>query len=139
MKARFWLLPISCLLLMGCIKLDERGFDNARLGEDIKNSLPVDIGAYTPFGWDRFYVYGPRSSRETIREEIGTSVPYPHKELETHCLLVFVSAGRVVTAFEEPRSVVDFINLVRPGGYSRMEAKFKGAVASDKAYLLSTN
>jgi len=124
------------LVLGGCVRLDDRGFDNVNLRADARALKAVEIGAYTPFAWDRLYVFGHRSTRETISEEIGRSVPFPHREAETHCLLVFVSGGGVVAAFEEPRGLVDFDNLPRKGGYSRAESKFKGAPSGDGALLL---
>jgi hypothetical protein len=120
----------------GCVRLDEHGFDDAKLKDDIKQGKPIEIANYTPFAWDRFYVYVHTDSRDAIKAEVGQSIPFPHRESQSHCLLVFMSGGKPVAAFEEPRGSIDFFQVYLKGGYARGEAKFRGTLASDGVYFL---
>jgi hypothetical protein len=123
-------------LLAGCVRLDSHGFSDSALVADIRSGSPIGMDKYTPFAWDHLYIYEPRNSRETIKEETGTSVPYPHLDGGGYCLLVFTQEGRITAAFEEPRAVVDFMNLYQKGGYTRVAARFKGAIGPDGSVVL---
>lgn len=135
MKTRFLVFAVAWGL-SGCVRLDERGFDDVQFQRDLRQGAPIAIGSYTPFNWDHLYIYVPGSLRATIKQEVGTSVPYPHLDGGGYCLLVFTSGGKIAAAFEEARNRVDFARLYRNGGYSRDEATFKGSTAADGSYLL---
>ncbi len=126
-------------MLAGCVRLDNHGFLDSRLVDDIKSGKMVEIAKYTPFAWDRLYIYEPRSLRETIKQETGVSVPYPHLDGGGYCLLVFTQQGTIAAAFEEPRGVVDFMNLYQHGGYAAASAVFTGSIMPDGSVLLRRN
>jgi hypothetical protein len=132
-----WPLLALSLAWGGCVKLDNRGFDGAKLKEDASRSPAVDIGAYTDFAWDRLWIFPPQIPGSAIKAAVGVSVPFPHRELESHCLLVFFAGPKLSAAFEESRSEVDFVDVARPGGFSRPEARFRGTLQSGGTVLLS--
>lgn len=118
------LLLIIAVASFGCARLSDEGFDPAKLSADVSRGAVVSLADYTSFQWDRVHIFSPHTPAETVKSEVGKSVPYPHRDSEGWCLLVFLSGREVVSAFEVERTSADFAHLFRAGGYSQEEAVF---------------
>lgn len=89
----------------------------------------VDFAEVAPFAWDRLYVFGPYTPHQRIHDSLGfrwpgiraTTIEYS----EGVNLVVFVRSGEVVYWFEHPRNQGELLELARPQGYSREEARFQ--------------
>ena len=118
-------LLIAALILFGCTRLSDNGFDRAKFATETgKNGATIRLADYSTFDWDRVHIFGPFTPAKVIKEEVGESVPFPHGDSDGHCLLVFLSRGKVAAAFEVERNAGDFAELFHKGGYSRDEAVF---------------
>lgn len=118
-------LLMAVLILVGCTRRSDNRFDRAKFAtETSKNGAIIRLADYSTFDWDRVHIFGPYTPAEVIKEEVGESVPFPHGDSEGHCLLVFLSRGKVAAAFEVERNAGDFAELFHKGGYSREEAAF---------------
>ncbi|MCY4745298.1 hypothetical protein NYO99_09970 [Pelomonas sp. UHG3] len=63
-----------CLTLSACSEVaNGPGMISQRIGEQVRNpaATTVDLGRLTSFGWDRFVVFKPGTSREDICAFIG--------------------------------------------------------------------
>jgi hypothetical protein len=86
-----------------------------------------DFAASTPFEWERMYVFGPYTPRETVEKALGFAWPdFRHTSIRSSkgdCLVVFVKDGRVVYWYEQPRTI-ELGWLANEKGYDRAEAVF---------------
>ncbi|MBP6902426.1 MAG: hypothetical protein KBC73_20220 [Burkholderiaceae bacterium] len=60
---------VPCLVLMACSEVSNgTGSISQRLGERLRTpgTQEVDLGQLTSFGWDRFYVFRPGSTRTEV-------------------------------------------------------------------------
>jgi hypothetical protein len=114
----------AALILCGCTRFSDHGFDRTKLAADADKGAPIRLADYTSFDWDRVHIFAPYTPAEVIKEEVGSSVPFPHGDSEGYCLLVFLSQGKIAAAFEAERKPADFAELFRKGGYSREDASF---------------
>lgn len=112
------------LLICGCTHLSDEGFARDKLEARAQGAESIDLSDYTLFEWDRVYFFPPYTRSETIKKEVGRAVSFPNASSESHCLLVFLSGQKIVSAFELERQPIDFAELFQKGGYSRSEAVF---------------
>lgn len=124
MNARLSLFLIASLLFFGCGRHSPTGFDQAKLQDKRHKGAIVRIADHTAFAWDRFHVFPPYAPSSIIRKEVGREVPFPNRNSENHCLLVFLKGDRIEAAFEQPRTPIDFAGLYRRNGYPPQEATF---------------
>ncbi len=122
------LILMTALIVCGCARHSDQEFDRTRLAADAATGSAIRLSDYTPFDWDRVHIFAPYTPATTIRNEVGSRVPFPRRHSEGHCLLVFLSRGRVAAALEEERKAADFAQLFRQGGYSPEEAVFVSEV-----------
>jgi hypothetical protein len=82
----------------------------------------------TTFDWDRVFFFPPYSRPAVIHDRLGYAWPGAEHtrvaSLDTHTLIVFTKAGRVVHALDYPRWRGDFSRLVEESGYARDDAVF---------------
>src|SRR5690606_34776562 len=124
MRLTLFALAIA-LLVCGCAPPSDQGFARLKFQEDARKNASVRLSDYTHFSWDRLHVFHPYTSPDAIRSEVGHSVPFPHANNESHCLLVFLADEEIVSAFELPRRPVDFAELSLETGYSASESTFE--------------
>jgi len=123
MKNAAFLLFLA-LAFTGCTRLSNQGLDQVKLAADVAAGSMVRLGGYTSFEWDRVFIFGPYTPPAAITEAVGSDVWFPHRDSETHCLLVFRFHGKTVRAFEVDRNAADFEQLFQKTGYAREEADF---------------
>jgi hypothetical protein len=98
-----------------------------------------DLGAASPFKWDRMFVFGPYTNQQAVDKALGfhwdgfvTSL----ESADSFDLVVFVTSGKVTHWFEEARGPVE---LDRIGGgipYDSSHAVFKIVRDSDGTAFL---
>jgi hypothetical protein len=103
--------------------------------ESDRTGVPFRLASVTSFEWDRVYVFGPYSTPEQIREQLGFDWPAAEdskiEDADWMNLLVFVRDGRVVHAYEHDRGNGDLEPLarsvLRSGGLSPNDAVLRVA------------
>lgn len=68
-----------CLALAACSEVaNGPGMISQRIGERVRDPVAteVDLASLTSFGWDRFVVFKPGTTREAICEFIGAKRPH---------------------------------------------------------------
>lgn len=88
-----------------------------------------DVRRIMPFGWEKFYVFPPYTTVETIEDALGFNWPGAEKtgisERDDITLLVFVTGRTVQEHIEQPRAEGDFSQLKAAYPYSPQEAYFE--------------
>mgnify|MGYP001609167012 CR=1 FL=1 len=99
-----------------------------------------DFAADPAFAWDRMYVFGCYSSRESVEKSLGFAWPdFSKTTIESSdsvVLVVFVHNGKVVGWYEQPRTI-ELGGLANDKGYSRSAARFQIDRATGRIELKS--
>ena len=89
---------------------------------------PVTISRLTDFPWTRFFVFGPYTPAQTVRDSVGIGccggAEVDLASAEDHDLLVFVRADKPPVVERHPRSRGDFAPAALGRGYTPAEAVF---------------
>ncbi len=102
--------------------------------EHKSNPVYFDVRRIMPFGWEKFYVFPPYTTVETIENALGfrwrTAKKTGIGDRDDIALLVFVTGQTVQEYIEQPRNKGDFSRLKPAYAYSPREAYFE-LVAED--------
>lgn len=95
---------------------------------ETEEDVVIQLGALTPFGWERVYIFPPYATAEQIRGSLGFDWPKAMRigieRRDDINLLVFVRDKKVVQYVAFPRVHGDFSELATPSGFSPGEAVF---------------
>jgi hypothetical protein len=131
-------LEMMTMSLIGCS--GKRHKDRFQWAEFVKNAIeykaahknePVyfDVRRIMPFGWEKFYVFPPYTTIETIENALGfgwgTAKDTGISERDDITLLVFVIGRSVHEYIEQPRGEGDFSRLKPAHAYTPREAYFE--------------
>ena len=100
-------IPALAVLVACSESTNSTGMISKRIGEAARSPevTEIDLGSLTSFGWDRFYVFKPGTTREDMCKFLGATrnvcgrVIRVEKTPEAHVAMVFDLRGQV-THFE---------------------------------------
>ena len=100
-------LLLAAVLLAGCGPFfDGVGGSSDEIADAVKQGKPFRLADVTDFEWDRFYVFGPYMSNDSVDRRLGfdwgKAENSDYHMTEGGSLLVFVRDGEVVHAFDQP-------------------------------------
>jgi hypothetical protein len=91
---------------------DGIGGSSDEIADAVKQGEPFRLADVTGFEWDRFCVFGPYLSNDSVDRRLGfdwgKAENSDYKLQEGGSLLVFVRDGEVVHAFDQPTGHGDF-------------------------------
>jgi hypothetical protein len=143
LSARRWLTSVMAAgmcVLAGCRAYSDGGFDAARLREDALQKPEVRLADYTPFEWDRVFIYIAYWSEEQVQSDVGSSLWFPSRAYESGVtegdwLLVFVRGTDVLaTVRNRPLSVGFDVNPGAP--ITRDDAVFSVGKPNKDGWIL---
>ncbi|MFO0912060.1 MAG: hypothetical protein U0795_03825 [Pirellulales bacterium] len=125
---RWFLVFVAVLAVVGCNRGRGQGPSTQyRLEAAVASGATSFDFADPGFAWDKMYVFGCYSSRESVEKTLGFSWPdFGRTSIESSdsvVLVVFVEQGRVVGWYEQPRGI-ELGYLANDKGYARSEARF---------------
>lgn len=109
------------------------GMISQRLGERVRDPAvtEVDLGRLTSFGWDRFYVFKPGTTREALCEFIGAKRPQcgriiRYTVVPDDCVALAFALGPQLTHTELHALANGRFDIApSPGGQPRTAAVFR--------------
>lgn len=69
----------------------------------IKDGSEINMGKFTPFEWDKFYVFGPYATEQHINDMLGFKWSGSGPDQDEYQLIIFVKESKVVCNFLFPR------------------------------------
>ncbi|UCH84695.1 MAG: hypothetical protein JSW50_03095 [Candidatus Latescibacterota bacterium] len=140
------MLRITVLMLAGMVMLFLNGCEGRRhkdrfqwanfVNDAVKlkasgqtEAVYFDVPRIMPFEWEKFYVFAPRTTVETIEKTIGFGWRAAKKtkisERDDITLLVFVAGFTIHEYIVQPRAEGDFSELKTAHPYTRRQAYFE--------------
>lgn len=125
---------MTCALMCGCSELlGGTGMISKRIGEVVRTpgSTEVDLTKLTTFGWDRFHVVKPGTSREEVCQlieagpDICGSIVRLEKVPDDHEYLVFGLDGRLTHLELHALANGQFVLRPNERGYVRARSVFQ--------------
>jgi hypothetical protein len=124
---------VALVCLNGCSRrvtaqrdLDKKLIAAIEEGRNAERPVIVRLRDLTTFDWERFYVFGPYTPPEDVRNALGIDWD-PDSTIafqDWDDLLVFVKGGKVVHYHDHPLNHGDFYGIKRTG-YTPDEAVFE--------------